>query len=306
MTVLVSVKINDGVVMAADSASSFASGMIYHHAQKIVNLSKGLPIGAMVTGAGGIGNESIDTLLKDLRRRFTGSDADHLDWKLDPDRYTVEQVSVRVRQFLFEEKSKARGVNVWTKVRLCGYSAGRSLAEVWEIQLMGPDCAAPKQIQGEQDFGRPQGRPAVPLPPVPRGGDELRASPRCPTSSAGRTARRRRAPPARPRPGGRPTAGTRGTADRHRPAPLVAGADAAEPVLATEVGTGRLAQQVVQDGPLDGRRGQAGGALLAQGDRRPGAEVDGAADTDVRHCWSPDVCLSPVRVPGTARPRAGR
>jgi len=43
MTVLVSVKINDGVVMAADSASSFASGMIYHHAQKIVNLRKGLP-----------------------------------------------------------------------------------------------------------------------------------------------------------------------------------------------------------------------------------------------------------------------
>jgi 20S proteasome alpha/beta subunit len=153
MTVLVSIKINDGVVMAADSASSFASGMIYHHAQKIVNLSKGLPIGAMVTGAGGIGNESIDTLLKDLRRRFTGSDADHPDWKLDPHRYTVEQVSVRVRQFLFEEKSKAIGVNVWTKVRLCGYSAGRPLAEVWEIQLMGPDCAAPRQIQAEHEFG---------------------------------------------------------------------------------------------------------------------------------------------------------
>ena len=57
MTVLVSVKINDGVVMAADSASSFASGMVYRHADKIVNLRQGLPIGAMVTGAGGIGNE---------------------------------------------------------------------------------------------------------------------------------------------------------------------------------------------------------------------------------------------------------
>ena len=50
MTVLVSVKINDGVVMAADSASSFASGMVYRHADKIVNLRQGLPIGAMVTG----------------------------------------------------------------------------------------------------------------------------------------------------------------------------------------------------------------------------------------------------------------
>ncbi len=153
MTVLVSVKINDGVVMAADSASSFASGMIYHHAQKIVNLRKGLPIGAMVTGAGGIGNESIDTLLKDLRRRFSGGSADHPDWKLEPDRYTVEQVSVRVREFLFEEKSRPLGGGVWTKVRLCGYSAGRPLAEVWEVQLMGLECAAPTQVQAEQEFG---------------------------------------------------------------------------------------------------------------------------------------------------------
>lgn len=41
MTVLVSVKINDGVVMAADSASSFASGMVYQHADKIANLRHG-------------------------------------------------------------------------------------------------------------------------------------------------------------------------------------------------------------------------------------------------------------------------
>jgi hypothetical protein len=103
----VSVKIN--VVMAADSASSFASGMIYHHAQKIVNLRKGRPIGAIVTGAGGIGNESIDTLLKDLRRRFSGGSADHPDWSLDPGSHTVEQVSVRVREFLFEEKARPLG-----------------------------------------------------------------------------------------------------------------------------------------------------------------------------------------------------
>ena len=153
MTVLVSVKINDGVVMAADSASSFASGMIYHHAQKIVNLRKGLPIGAMVTGAGGIGNESIDTLLKDLRRRFSGGDPDRPDWGLDPSRYTLEQVSARLREFLFEEKSRPLGGSVWTKVRLCGYSAGRPLPEVWEVQLMGLQCAAPTQVQAEGEFG---------------------------------------------------------------------------------------------------------------------------------------------------------
>ena len=72
MSIIVSVKINDGIVMAADSATTFfkstgEAGQIYEHANKIVNLVKGLPIGVMTCGSGGIGNASIDTLLKDLR-----------------------------------------------------------------------------------------------------------------------------------------------------------------------------------------------------------------------------------------------
>ncbi len=63
MTVIVSVKINDGVIMAADSASSFGTGQIYLNADKLVNLVKGLPIGVMVTGAGGIGTAKIDPLM---------------------------------------------------------------------------------------------------------------------------------------------------------------------------------------------------------------------------------------------------
>ena len=55
--------------------------MVYQHADKIVNLRQGLPIGAMVTGAAGIGNKSFDTLLKDLRRRFNGEDEARRDWR---------------------------------------------------------------------------------------------------------------------------------------------------------------------------------------------------------------------------------
>jgi hypothetical protein len=54
MTVIVSVKINDGIITASDSASTFATGQTYLTADKIVNLVKGLPIGVMVTGDGGI------------------------------------------------------------------------------------------------------------------------------------------------------------------------------------------------------------------------------------------------------------
>jgi hypothetical protein len=133
MTVLVSIKINDGVVMAADSASSFASGMVYRHADKIVNLRQGLPIGVMVTGAGGIANESIDTLLKDLHRRFEGKDEARRDWALDPECYTLAKVANLLRTFLFKEKGRCvrwGGLDPSAAVRLLGGPAAcRGLAD---------------------------------------------------------------------------------------------------------------------------------------------------------------------------------
>ncbi|MBX6741346.1 MAG: hypothetical protein IRY87_04765 [Acetobacteraceae bacterium] len=69
MTVIVSARINDGVVMAADGAGSMGSGQVYAHANKIANPCDELPVGAMSTEAGGIGNGFAETLLKDLRRQ---------------------------------------------------------------------------------------------------------------------------------------------------------------------------------------------------------------------------------------------
>lgn len=153
MTVIVSVKINDGVVMAADSAGSMESGQVYEHANKITNLCEGLPVGAMSTGAGGIGNESVETLLKDLRRRFAGQEPQHADWRLDPAAYTVGEAARRLRAFLFEEKALAAAVDTNLQLRVCGYSAGRPLAEVWEVNITGRACPPPRCIMDEDGFG---------------------------------------------------------------------------------------------------------------------------------------------------------
>ncbi|MCW8084168.1 Ntn hydrolase family protein [Sabulicella glaciei] len=153
MTIIVSVKINDGVVMAADSAGTMGSGQIYLHANKIAHLGEGLPIGAMSTGAGGIGNESVETLMKDLRRRFAGRDPARPEWKLDPARYTMEQVATQLRAFLFEEKAAACPEPTSLQLRLCGYSAGRSLAEVWQVSMTGQQCPPPRRIMDETAFG---------------------------------------------------------------------------------------------------------------------------------------------------------
>jgi hypothetical protein len=153
VTIIVSVKINDGIVMAADSAGTMSSGQIYAHANKITNLGEGLPVGAMSTGAGGIGSESVETLLKDLRRRFEGRDPSRPDWKLDRASYTMEAVAARLRSFLFEEKAASCADRTDLQLRLCGYSAGCPLAEVWEVNLAGLECPMPRRIMDETAFG---------------------------------------------------------------------------------------------------------------------------------------------------------
>jgi ATP-dependent protease HslVU (ClpYQ) peptidase subunit len=93
MIVIVSVKINEGIVLASDSASTFTNTQVYDHAEKIVNLVKGLPIGVMSTGDGGIGSESLTTLLKDLGKRL----ADKQDsMYLDPSSYVMADVAGRL------------------------------------------------------------------------------------------------------------------------------------------------------------------------------------------------------------------
>jgi hypothetical protein len=153
VTIIVSVKINDGIVMAADSAGTMGTGQVYAHANKITNLCEGLPIGAMSTGAGGIGNESVETLLKDLRRRFDGRDPAYPEWRLDGASYTMEEVAGRLRTFLFEEKAALCEEPTNLQLRLCGYSSGRPLAEVWQVSMTGQDCPPPRQIMEETAFG---------------------------------------------------------------------------------------------------------------------------------------------------------
>jgi hypothetical protein len=95
----------------------------------------------------------METLLTDLRRRFEGKDEARRDWALDRECYTLAQVANLLRTLLSKQKAAAYAGEVWTRVRLCGDSAGRPFAEVWEILLLGSDSPAPTQVQGEQDFG---------------------------------------------------------------------------------------------------------------------------------------------------------
>lgn len=110
MTIAIGVKVGDGQVLAADSAATIPSEQpgqvwnIYDHANKIVNLRKGLPLGIMFWDAGGIGGVSMELLAKDLRVRFSGDDPERLSWRIDPMNYRLVDVAEHAYEFFINEK----------------------------------------------------------------------------------------------------------------------------------------------------------------------------------------------------------
>ena len=62
MTIVVCVRVNDGIVLASDSATTFTNPgtgiafKVYNHADKIFNLVTGQPIGTMTYGTRSVGN----------------------------------------------------------------------------------------------------------------------------------------------------------------------------------------------------------------------------------------------------------
>jgi hypothetical protein len=162
MTFVVTVKVTDGLVLAADSAATFliphptgVIAKIYNHANKIFNLRKVWPIGAMVYGSGSIGAASVETLSKDLRQKF--SDPHNAEYHLDENSYSIEEVAIKARKFLYEEcylhAYQQPPPDFVMGYRVCGYSAKVDLPEIWEFLIVGPDCLPPFSVQGRNDFG---------------------------------------------------------------------------------------------------------------------------------------------------------
>ena len=157
MTLVIALKVGDGLVLGADSASTFERPgpngpefvNSYFNAEKLFNLVKGLPIGVLVYGLGGLTNRSVGSLLKDLRNRL--SDPRDTKWFL-PESYTIGQAAERVKAFFYDELYLKQFTTVPSPglpamgFFVGGYSAGESTSEVWQIQV-GDDgiCQQPQE-----------------------------------------------------------------------------------------------------------------------------------------------------------------
>ena len=159
MTIAISIGVNDGVVLASDSASTLmASGEavhVYNNANKIVNLRKNLPIGFMTWGLGQLDGRSISSLAKDLRERFNGDNANP-DWQIDPDSFSIKEVADRVHEFFWDELyqpevSAARGADPpfdpgALGFMVAGYSSGSKHSEQYHFNLLPDQSADPVEV----------------------------------------------------------------------------------------------------------------------------------------------------------------
>lgn len=167
MTVAVSLKVQDGLVLAADSASTLLAPQpdgssavvnVYPNANKIVNLYKGLPLGVMTWGSGSIGGLSVASICKDLREMFVGAmpGPEGEDWKLDPEDFTVEAVASRVRGYTHSLYCEAFGS--WSEppalgMIVAGYSRGSHHAEEYKIEMSSEGCDDPSLVRPVEQCG---------------------------------------------------------------------------------------------------------------------------------------------------------
>lgn len=169
MSVAVLIGVHDGVVLAADSASTltFAPppgvvlppgqqsfvGNVYDNANKIFNLVKGQPIGCITFGSGNIGNASIGTLIKDLRKILTDSPE---KMGFDAGGYTMEGVTQILAQFLGEacdklEQSAKQTTNMG--FLLGGYSKPGDLGESWSVEIQKGVIQPPRKLRQDHEVG---------------------------------------------------------------------------------------------------------------------------------------------------------
>lgn len=178
MTIALIVKVNDGVVLAADSATTMMSSVpdgasqvlnIYNNANKLFNLHKGLPIGAMTWGLGNIGPYSIASLAKDIRRAFHGEDKNR-DWGIKPGvDYEMRTVVEKVNEYMWDDRylpefgDPAAASDAFPTVLgflVAGYSSDSDEPKIYAMNYGAPGGQEPIEIlagtTGAQWWGQPE------------------------------------------------------------------------------------------------------------------------------------------------------
>jgi len=158
MTIAISIKVNDGIILGTDSAASILMlsqdgqslgiGNVYNNADKLFNLCKGMPIGAITWGNGSIGQSSISTLIKDYRKKLSEEITAN---------YCLEEISSNFSKFIYEDNyiPAFRDWQIKPQIgfMVCGYSSSEALPEEWKFEIIDGEIIGPLLVRKKNEVG---------------------------------------------------------------------------------------------------------------------------------------------------------
>ncbi|GAA1151436.1 hypothetical protein [Nocardioides aquiterrae] len=161
MTVVVGVQTTDGLVFASDSATTqqlmtvggdLRTTAIWNSANKIFNLRRTWPVGAMTFGNASVGGLSIATLAKDLRLQFEGKIPTPLVSALDPATYTVQEVASGLQVF-FRDRYDASAATGDLGFIVGGFSSGSDHPEMWQVMILDTGADVVQEVLPPSETG---------------------------------------------------------------------------------------------------------------------------------------------------------
>ncbi|MEW6349939.1 MAG: hypothetical protein AB1646_12805 [Thermodesulfobacteriota bacterium] len=172
MTIAVTVKVNDGIVLASDSAVTMQwtdprTGQdsvvnVFNSGRKIFRLhDPEVALGAITWGSASIGGYSLKILAKEFRAQLREGST---SLRIDPDNYYVEEVAERFKAFMFDGYYQRTYSALPTKPSMgfmvAGFSRDQLFGEVWGILLQDGECNGPFMMLSPGQVGfRYEGMP---------------------------------------------------------------------------------------------------------------------------------------------------
>lgn len=147
MTLVVAIQVQDGVVLASDSAMTHR-GHIYYNAEKIVRLARGRAVGVAVCGDGAIGATSMSNLIADFDAKGPRTYG-----------HGSQKPAVSLRRLVddlghyIEDAARIAEAPVTSTLILSGYADGDDLPQTWALKFRSGLLEDASVIWDRNDFG---------------------------------------------------------------------------------------------------------------------------------------------------------
>ncbi len=148
LTIVISISVQDGVVLASDSAVEHR-GQVYYSAEKTMQLIKGMPIGVLIAGDAAINNKAFIDVLKDFAAQNATRNS---HGGFDKNTYTVEAVVRRLQDYL-RSMAPMQVAKLRSTLIIAGYSAGCDTPEVWNLVFDSSEGVSVSQIWSPTEYG---------------------------------------------------------------------------------------------------------------------------------------------------------